>query len=310
MAIWQSPNSHQDDTILLRAKDYHELMDFLREDTPLNLFPICWLEKNGVEAPHRDSFHFRALRGGPDNRLIAVALVITNRLLLLDSREPAAARRLGQWYRQLPTSLHHIVSSKDAVAPFWQAYSESFPGQSRPSPRARLIQDQEFYYLTADMLEQARKQHRQRFPNPSELRQARYADLDALFLASARMHREETLEDPLVRDPELFRRHVEHRIDHGRSYVWIDSYHRLLFKADISADGKIGAQISGVFTNPLVRSQGIATQAMFDLCDKLFATGLPLLTLYVNQSNEAAKRVYMRIGFRYYADYQTVFIAV
>src|SRR5690554_306957 len=101
MAIWQSPNPFQDEPVLLCAKDYHELMVFLREDTPLNLFQICWLERNGVESHRNDSFHFRAVRG-PDNKLLAVALVITNRLLLLDSRDPAAAQFLGGWYRKRP----------------------------------------------------------------------------------------------------------------------------------------------------------------------------------------------------------------
>lgn len=309
MAIWQNTNPYQDTPSRLRSKDYHELMTFLCEDTPLNIFQICWLERNGVESHRSDTFHFRAIRGST-GELVAVALVITNRLLLIDARDPAAAHRLGCWYRQLPTMLHHVVSSKSAVTPFWLAYCLDSSEIRNLQPRARLIQNQEFYYLTADMLEHARTSHCQALPQPSSLRKAHQRDLDALFLASARMHREETLEDPLVRDPELFRRHVEHRIDHGRSYVWIDAHHRLLFKADISADGNVGAQISGVFTDPLSRGKGIATRAMFDLCDKLFSDGIPLITLYVNHSNEAAKRVYMRVGFRYYADYQTIFVAV
>ncbi len=309
MAIWQNTNPYHDAPALLRTKDYHELMVFLCEDTPLNIFQICWLERNGVESHRHDAFHFRAIRGAR-NELVAVALVITNRLLLLDARDPAAAHRLGHWYRQRPTPLHHVVSSQSSVVPFWQAYCHDSSDFRNIRPRARLIQNQEFYYLTAEMLEHARHQHRRDFPQPSALRIARYGDLDALFLASARMHREETLEDPLVHDPDVFRRHVENRIDNGRSHVWINDHHRLLFKADISADGSAGVQISGVFTDPLSRGKGVATRAMFDLCDKLFADGVPLITLYVNHNNEAAKRVYTRIGFRYYADYQTIFVAV
>ena len=137
---------------------------------------------------------------------------------------------------------------------------------------------------------------------------ARRRDLEAVFLASARMHAEETLEDPLARDALHFRRHVEHRIENGRTYVWFDDHRRLLFKADISAQSAWGAQISGVYTPHSLRGQGIATAAMTSICDALFERGFPRVTLYVNRTNYAARRVYQKVGFRYHTDYQTVFV--
>ncbi|MBA2662923.1 MAG: GNAT family N-acetyltransferase [Bradymonadaceae bacterium] len=305
MATWQSPNQLDDQPILFRARDYHELTGFLRQDIPLNLFQLCWLEKNGVEANQPNAFHFRGRRDGA-GELQAAALVITNRLLLLDARGGEHAAFLGAWYgRNGAHLLHHIVSAKSSVEPFWQAYRTG-----NALAGARLIQDQELYYLTPDLLEEALAVESQPGPSPSAIRTALSQDLDGLFLASVRMHREETLEDPLERDPELFRRHVQHRVDSGRSFVWTDSHRRLLFKADISAQGNDGLQISGVFTAPMLRGQGYASRAMFDLCQILFDQGAPLITLYVNHTNTAAKRVYTRVGFRYYADYQTVFVAV
>ena len=116
------------------------------------------------------------------------------------------------------------------------------------------------------------------------------------------------VEDPLEKDANHFRRHVEHRIDNGRTYVWFDQHRRLLFKADISAQGSWGAQISGVYTPPALRGNGIATAAMTQICDALFDRGFPRATLYVNRTNEAARRVYAKVGFRYHTDFQTVFI--
>lgn len=140
-------------------------------------------------------------------------------------------------------------------------------------------------------------------------RLANRRDADSVFWASARMHTEETLEDPLERDATHFRRHVEHRIDNDRTYVWVDEMRRLTFKADISAQSRFGAQVSGVYTPPNLRGRGIATRGMRDICAALFARGYPRVTLYVNAGNEPAKRVYQKVGFEYHTAYQTVFVA-
>lgn len=140
-------------------------------------------------------------------------------------------------------------------------------------------------------------------------RLANRRDIDSVFWASARMHTEETLEDPLERDANHFRRHVEHRIDNDRTYVWVDEMRRLIFKADVSAQSSYGAQISGVYTPPNLRGRGIATRGMRDVCEALFRRGHPQVTLYVNGSNVPAKRVYQKVGFEYHTAYQTVFVA-
>ena len=59
---------------------------------------------------------------------------------------------------------------------------------------------------------------------------------------------------------------------------------------------------------PALRGNGIATRGMYDLCDLLFERGFPRVTLYVNRTNLPARRVYQKVGFRYHADYQTVFV--
>jgi uncharacterized protein len=306
MATWHTPPHPNPLPFLLREKHREELEAFLCQDVPLNLFSLSWLENNGVEASHPGIFHFQALRdecGG----ICASSLVISQRLILLDARTDQAAALLARWYRDRGGRFHHIVSPRRAVEPFWTAYRRS---EARSIHDARLIQNQEMYVLTRLAWQQALLRADGPWWEPTALRPAHRGDLDPLFLASAMMHREETLEDPLEKDPDAFRRHVRHRITHGRSFVWFDDTRRLVFKVDLSAFGRYGAQVSGVYTTPSMRGQGLATRAMLDLCHQLFEQGLPLITLYVNDHNESAKTVYTRVGFRYYADYQTVFVAV
>lgn len=306
MATWQSESGPNPLPFLLHARHREELEAFLSQDVPLNLFALSWIEKNGVEASHPAIFHFQALRNGLGD-ICASSLVIANRLILLDTRTDEQARILAQWYRERGARFHHIVSPRRSVLPFWQVYQEREQG---PDCAARLIQDQEMFVLTRQQwYDQLKDPHPPHWESTG-LHPAQREDLDPLFLASARMHLEETFEDPLEKDPEAFRRHIRHRIAHGRSFLWYDEGRRLIFKADLSAHSRHGAQISGVYTLPSMRGQGIATRGIYDLCEHLFEQGLALITLYVNAHNEAAKRVYTRVGFRYYADYQTVFVAL
>ncbi|TXD39049.1 GNAT family N-acetyltransferase [Lujinxingia vulgaris] len=258
-----------------------------------NLFQLCWLESHGVEAHARGQFTFWGLFDA-ERELQAAALDLAGRLVMVEAHDPSRCSEFGAFFLRRGTYFQHIVSRRACAEAFWRTYS------AESSVQARLIQHQQLYVLTPAELAGGGE--------PSGLRRARQDELEAIFLASARMHREETLEDPLERDPEGFRRHVRYRIENGRTFSWFDD-RRLLFKADISTRGSLGAQISGVYTDPLHRNQGIATRAMRDLCALLFAQGLPRITLYVNESNEAACRVYRRVGFRYCEPYQTVFIA-
>lgn len=283
-----------------QLEDHHrsKLREFLLEDVDANLFALAWLENNGVE-PDR-SGHFSYHGWFDDHRnLEAISLNVSNRLIMLDTRDQSYARAFGRFFRRRRTRFQHVVSRQRSVSPFWQAYSEP---DGDFHVQARLTQDQVLYRLFPS-------QFRAPSGRQSAVRRGRKSELDSIFLASVRMHREETREDPLARNGSSFRRHVRHRVEKGRTFVWFDDRRRLLFKADISTQCSLGAQISGVYTAPQFRGQGIATRAMTDICRILFDEDLPRLTLYVNHSNAPARSVYERIDFEAVAPYQTVFVA-
>jgi len=265
------------------------------------MFMLSWADNYGIAAPGQpDLFHFGGLHHG--NRLTAVSLVITGRLVLIESDDAVATSRLAQWYRRSRFQFEHIVSAREVVTPFWQSY-----GDADRFATARLDRFQELYVMERRSwlgLLPTRTDH-----VPTALQLANTDDIESVFLASARMHEEETLEDPLQRDAGHFRRHVLHRIETDRTWVWFNEHRRLMFKADVSAQSRYGAQVSGVYTPPLVRGQGIATRAMVDMCDALFKRGFPRIVLYVNDDNVAARRVYEKVGFTFHCPYETVFIA-
>ncbi|RAL24726.1 hypothetical protein DL240_00515 [Lujinxingia litoralis] len=298
MATFYANEASYPAPVELRNRHRRALTSFLEQRPDADLFQLCWLESHGVEPHQRGQFRFLGFFDS-EQQLDAVALDLSGRLVMVESSLEARNAAFGSYFRRQGTLFQHIVSRRPCARAFWQTYAAN-ASDDGPQIRARLIQDQQLYRLKPEDLSAGTQR--------SGLRRAQVQDLEAIFLASARMHREETLEDPLQRDPEGFRRHVRYRIENARTFAWFDE-RRLLFKADLSTRGSYGAQISGVYTDPLFRNQGIATRAMRDLCALLFAEGVPRITLYVNQSNLPACRVYQRVGFAYREPYQTIFIA-
>lgn len=296
-----SAEEQESEPVHLTESDHDDIVDRLTGRIPANLFQLCWLQNHGIQPVNRRKvYSFRGVRdlqGG----LRAVSLVITRQLAMIEADSAELARQFGTWYRRRGIRFEHIVSADDVVRPFWEGYRR----QSDPVLEARLDRSQTMYELEAESWRSDVGSSDD--PVETGVRLATRDDLEPLYLASARMHREETLEDPLREDPGGFRSHVEHRVDNERSFVWFDR-HRLIFKADLSACGNYGVQISGVYTAPERRGQGVATRAMFDICDRLFDRGAPRIVLYVNDDNTPAHRVYEKVGFEPAVDYRTIFV--
>jgi GNAT superfamily N-acetyltransferase len=66
----------------------------------------------------------------------------------------------------------------------------------------------------------------------------------------------------------------------------------------IVADNERIAALGNVMTHPDYRGQGLATLATRAVCEALLERGIKLIGLSVSRSNEAAMRVYEKIGFK------------
>ena len=73
--------------------------------------------------------------------------------------------------------------------------------------------------------------------------------------------------------------------------------HEVLFKAELSAWTPEVVQIQGVYTAPKYRGRGIAHAGLAAVCTHVFRD-VPRCSLYVNQYNVIAQRVYQRLGFK------------
>jgi hypothetical protein len=140
--------------------------------------------------------------------------------------------------------------------------------------------------------------------DPPPLRRARTEELEQLVRAGAAMHLEEVGFDPMSVDPSGYRERVLALIRRGRLYVWMEG-DRVAFKAECSSVTAEAVQLQGVWTDPLLRRQGRASKAMATLCHRLLAD-TEWVTLFVNDFNDTAIRVYERTGFKRIGSMRTV----
>ena len=129
-----------------------------------------------------------------------------------------------------------------------------------------------------------------------DVRLSTRGDLDALIVAAARMHREEMGVDPLAIDAPAWRMRMLSLIERRWSWIWLRD-HEVMFKAELSAWTPDVVQIQGVYTAPQYRRQGIARAGLAAVCTDVFRE-VPRCSLYVNQYNVIAQRVYERLGFK------------
>lgn len=134
-------------------------------------------------------------------------------------------------------------------------------------------------------------------PDP-QVRRVRAAEIDQLFPAAVAMYTEEVGVSPLAEDGGRgYRRRVGDLVRAGRAYArFVDG--RVVFKAELAVVTRRTAQVQGVWVAPEWRGRGIATSAMAAVVRDALTRVAPTVSLYVNDFNLPARRVYERCGFR------------
>lgn len=139
--------------------------------------------------------------------------------------------------------------------------------------------------------------HLARSARSMRLRPAQPEEIDLVWHLDEDMILEELGFSPFEEDPQVHRHGCLRRIEERRTWVEGDFCGPLTFKVDHAAVSPQVVQLSGVFTPPLHRRRGIALQALGEMCHLLLRE-VPRVSLYVNEDNAAARRVYRRLGFR------------
>jgi RimJ/RimL family protein N-acetyltransferase len=183
---------------------------------------------------------------------------------------------------------HLMVGPRDAVLALHACHEQRRRAREIRDPQPVMVVDRQ----------------RLRVLPPAPLRRGTRRDVDVLAVAAGMMHHEEMSSDSAPPDGSAWRARMTQLVDRGWSWAWIERG-RVVFKAELSAWTPDVVQVQGVFTDPSQRRRGVATAGMAALCSLLLES-VPLVTLYVNGYNEAALRVYRRVGFEQQGEFATV----
>ncbi|AQZ65968.1 GNAT family N-acetyltransferase [[Actinomadura] parvosata subsp. kistnae] len=130
------------------------------------------------------------------------------------------------------------------------------------------------------------------------VRRVRPEEFDVLLPACVAMFTEEVGVSPNLGDGgALYRTRVAELIRIGRSYARIDDG-RVVFKAEVGAVTPQACQIQGVWVAPELRGRGYAVAGMAAVVEAAMSCFAPVVSLYVNDFNHAARAVYRKVGFR------------
>jgi RimJ/RimL family protein N-acetyltransferase len=203
----------------------------------------------------------------------------------LEVRDARAFEPLAETAARCALRPRHIVGSEDVTGPFWRAYQAHAPGL-RWTRREGVcaLREAELRAAPAGRGE------------PMRLDVARAADAAEVTANSAEQHREDLHDDREAADPVGFRERHAGDVRDGRWWIGRERG-RIVFQAHVGASSAGAIQVGGVFVQRELRGRGFASAGVSGLCARLFER-FEVVTLYCDEANLGARRVYERVGFR------------
>ena len=263
-------------TRVLDSRDRAAVLALLRVDPVLDVFVASRVQAAGLE-----SWRLGAeLWGyGPSGRLEGLCYAGAN--LVPVQAAPDAVRAFADRARRQGRRCSSIVGPADAVGDLWQLLE---PGWG-PAREVRDCQP----LLAID--------GPPALPADPRVRPVRPDELDVLLPACVAMFTEEVGVSPTAGDGgALYRARVRELIAQGRAYARIEDG-RVLFKAEVGAATPTTCQVQGVWVDPSLRGRGLGTAGTAAVVDLARRQVAPVVSLYVNDFNTAARRSYERVGF-------------
>ncbi|MEU2262813.1 GNAT family N-acetyltransferase [Streptomyces sp. NPDC019645] len=134
-------------------------------------------------------------------------------------------------------------------------------------------------------------------PDPY-VRRVRKDEMEVIMPACVAMFTEEVGVSPMAGDGGLlYQARIAELVGTGRSFARVDDG-QVVFKAEIGAATPLACQIQGVWVAPEYRGRGLSETGMAAVIRYALADVAPVVSLYVNDYNTAARAAYRRVGFR------------
>lgn len=204
--------------------------------------------------------------------------------------ERIAAAAFAERARRAGRRCSTIVGPAASVDPLWELLAPTWGPAREHRPRQPLLAIEGPPAIT---------------PEP-RVRPVRPAEVDVLLPAAVAMFTEEVGVSPLRFDGGAgYRARVSELVRAGRSLAWIERG-EVLYKAEIGAVSRGACQIQGVWVAPAHRARGIGAAGTAAVVEYARTAIAPVVSLYVNDFNAAARAAYARVGFREVGRYASV----
>lgn len=260
---------------VLDDRDLLATLDLLAADPVDNVFVASRVEGLGLDPRRLGAEVWGYVDEGS---LVAVCYAGAN--LVPYGSSPDAVRGFAEHARRQGRRCSSMVGPSSAVDPLWRLLRPIW------GP-ARDVRLQPLMAITSRAAVR---------PDPA-VRRVRPEELDTLLPACVAMFTEEVGVSPMSSDGgALYRARVAELISTGRSFARIEEG-RVLFKAEIGAVSRSACQVQGVWVEPSLRGSGLGTAGMAAVVNEILESVSPVVSLYVNDYNEPARRAYERVGF-------------
>ncbi len=189
-----------------------------------------------------------------------------------------------------PRRCSTIVGPAETVLPLWQMLEEHW------APAREVRPDQPHLEISSAPAVA---------PDPL-VRRSERSDVAALYPACVAMYTEEVGVSPEIGGgADLYRARVAQLVAKGWSFARIENG-RVVFKAEVAAASPHACQVQGVYVDPSRRGEGLAARGMAAVVALALRDIAPVVSLYVNDHNVAARRAYARAGFTQTATFSTI----
>ncbi|MET8129821.1 GNAT family N-acetyltransferase [Streptomyces sp. NPDC005065] len=196
---------------------------------------------------------------------------------------PEAIRAFADRARRAGRRCSSIVGPAEATAQLWRLLEPGWgPAREVRANQPLMVTESPAADVTPDPL----------------VRRIRKDEIEVLMPACVAMFTEEVGISPLAGDGGLlYQARVAELIGAGRSFARIDDG-KVVFKAEIGAATTQACQVQGVWVAPEHRGRGLSETGMAAVLRYALADVAPVVSLYVNDYNTAARKAYTRVGFR------------
>jgi predicted GNAT family acetyltransferase len=193
---------------------------------------------------------------------------------------PEAVQAFAERARRQGRRCASIVGERDAVAGMWSELAPTW------GPAREVRDPQPLMSIAGPPA----------VPPDPQVRRVRPHELDILVPACVAMFTEEVGISPLGADGGAsYRSRIAELVAAGRAFARIQDG-RVIFKAELGSVSSAACQVQGVWVPPDLRGRGLAAPGMAAVAE-LAREAAPVVSLYVNDFNHAARATYRRVGF-------------